>query len=222
MKKGKPFRNSYFARILTAILVMVFFVCSFTVGHVQGAASSGEKLIVGVPTDRCPIFYIDNDTDEIVGIGVNLMDTAASAAGFRPVYVEIKEKSLKEALDNREYDVILPFGSAIESASGQASVVSDNLFQTPFSLVTLPNRKIESFENLRVGMPRTLAGAADTVELLYPEMDIVLYDSMEDCVKALRNRRVDAILHNSYVWSYILQKPASTGFVLYWRSKSRG
>ena len=31
---------------------------------------------------------------------------------------------------------------------------------------------------------------------------------MSDCVKALRSDEVDALLHSSYVWSYVLQKPS--------------
>ncbi|MBQ6914246.1 MAG: diguanylate cyclase, partial [Kiritimatiellae bacterium] len=40
-----------------------------------------EKLTVGVPVDRCPVFY-QEDTGEIVGIGVDLMRAAAEAAGY--------------------------------------------------------------------------------------------------------------------------------------------
>ena len=54
----------------------------------------------------------------------------------------------------------------------------------------------------------SLAGGAETVKELYPGIQITLYDTMADCVKALRSGTIDAILHNSYVWSYVLQKPS--------------
>ena len=175
-------------------------------------ASFGENntdaLTVGVPVDRCPVFYRDADTAEIVGIGTDLMRTAAKEAGYDVTFIQIGEETLKDALDNEEYDLVMPFGSAITSTSGQASIVSDNLIQTPFTLVTAGNHELPPLNDLRVGMLHSLAAGAETVRQLYPGMEIILYDSMDESVMALRNGKVDALLHNSYVWSYVLQKPS--------------
>ena len=105
------------------------------------AAVSGEKeddaLTVGVPADRCPIFYADPETRELVGIGIDLMRDAASEAGYTVQFRTIEEETLKDALDNPAYDLLMPFGSAVESASGQSTIVSENLMQTPFTFVTI-------------------------------------------------------------------------------------
>ena len=174
----------------------------------DSSSTAVEVLKVGVPDDRCPIFYRDDKTGEIAGIGVDLMRSAAEDAGYSVTFCAIKETTLKEALDNESYDVILPFGSAIKSASGKPSVVSDNLMQTPFTLVTEGTHYIPSMTELKVGMLSSLGGAAETVNQLYPEMKIKMYDTMPDCVRALRRGEVDALLHNSYIWSYVLQKPS--------------
>jgi hypothetical protein len=63
-------------------------------------------------------------------------------------------------------------------------------------------------DELRVGMLKSLAAGAETVKQMFPGMEIVLYDTMPECVGALRSGKVDALLHNSYVWSYVLQKPS--------------
>ena len=91
------------------------------------ASASGDTLTVGVPTDRCPVFYRDADTGEITGIGVDLMRAATEEAGYAVAFKAMEEGTLKEALDNETYSVVMPFGSAIASASGRSSVVSDNL-----------------------------------------------------------------------------------------------
>ncbi len=185
-----------------------------TVSPVLAAGEARDALTVGVPNDRCPIFYQDADTGEAVGIGVDLMRIAAEDAGYAVSFVFVEEETLKEALDNPAYDVVMPFGSAVSSASGGAVIVSDNLFQTPFTLVTTDKGELPSLNSLRVGMPRSLAGGAETVSQLYPGMEIVFYETMEECVKALRSGEVDALLHNSYVWSYVLQKPSYTDLLV--------
>ncbi|SKC03086.1 EAL domain, c-di-GMP-specific phosphodiesterase class I (or its enzymatically inactive variant) [Lachnospiraceae bacterium] len=169
---------------------------------------SRDSLIVGVPDDRCPVFYVDGESGEVTGIGVDLMRAAAENAGFEAKFIIIEEKNLKEALDNEKYDVIMPFGSAIESALGRPTIVTDNLIQTPFTLVTTNKTTIPPMNELKVGMLKSLSGGAETVKELYPGVDISMYENMSDSVEALRSGKVDALLHNSYVWSYLLQKPA--------------
>ena len=170
--------------------------------------AAGGGLTVGVPVDRCPVFYLDADTGDIVGIGVDLMRAAAEAAGYAVAFRVMEEPTLKDALDNGAYDLVMPFGSAVPSASGRATVVSDNLIQTPFTLVTEGRRVLPPLNALRVGMLHSQGAVAETVRQLYPGIEITLYGTMDDGVKALRAGRVDALLHNSYVWSYVLQKPA--------------
>lgn len=182
---------------------MLFF---FRIAAASG--DSSELLTVGVPADRCPVFYLDEKTNEIIGIGIELMRAAAENAGYTVRFIRITEETLKEALDNRDYDVVMPFGSAISSTSGQPTVVSDNLFQTPFTLVTKGSRRHPDFNNLKVGMLRSQGGVTETVRQMYPGMEIRMYETMQECVKALREGKVDALLHNSYVWSYVLQKPS--------------
>ncbi|MBO4396312.1 MAG: EAL domain-containing protein [Eubacterium sp.] len=172
------------------------------------SAASGDKLIVGIPADRCPTFYTDGETGKTVGIGVDLFRMAAENAGFEPEFRFIGEKNIKEALDNDVYDVLLPFGSAITSKSGKPTVVSDNLFQTPFTLVSLNKRGLPSLSELKAGMLHSQEGVADTVRRLFPGIRIEFYETVQDCVDALRKGDVQALLNNSFVWSYILQKPS--------------
>lgn len=199
----RPNTNTRAGRIFSALLLLIV---AFSCAAVQAFATR-ETLTVGVPTDRCPMFYPDAETGEIVGIGVDLMRAAAEEAGFAVEFRAIKEKTLRDALDNGEYDLVMPFGSALNSASGKPSVVSENLFQTPFTLVTAGKGNLPPLNALRVGMLRSLSSGAETVRQLYPGIEIRFYETMADCVKAVRNNEVDALLHNSYVWSYVLQKP---------------
>ncbi|WP_051656922.1 ATP-binding protein [Butyrivibrio sp. AE3004] len=202
-------------RILKACFSIVLtLICIIGIARPVFAGNNKEKLTVGVPVDRCPIFYLDSNTGEIVGIGVDLMRAVAKEAGYDARFVVIKEATLKEALDNYEYDVLMPFGSAITSAEGKASIVSDNLLQTPFTLVTMNNHEVPPINELKVGMLSSLGGAADTVRQMYPGIEISFYGSMAECVQALMRGKVDALLHNSYVWSYVLQKPTYSKLIV--------
>ena len=212
MKTGKKQQH---IRLVTMLLcaALLFSVAVIPIAWAQGEAP-GKMLTVGVPVDRCPIFYQDEATGAIMGIGVELMRFAAVEAGYSANFRAITEATLKSALDNPAYDVILPFGSAISSESGMPTLVSDNLMQTPFTFVTEGSRELPSMNTMHVGMLRSLGGAVETLHQLYPDMQIMSYETMADSVKALRAGEVDALLHNSFVWSYVLQKPAYEDLVV--------
>ena len=199
--------------IIAFCFILILPLCHgvvFAVGN-----SSNKSIVVGVPQDRCPIFYEDESNHEIIGIGIDLMRIAAENAGYDVTFKVIKEPTLKAALDNDEYDLIMPFGSAINSEKGEASIVSENLMETPFTMVTLNKHELQDISHLKVGMLKSLAGSAETVNTLYPDMQITLYEDMDECIEALKDGQVEALLHNSYVWSYVLQSPSHKGLVMH-------
>lgn len=200
-------------RIIAATFCLIVML-SLAISQSAIGENSGEALTVGVPIDRCPVFYLDAATGEITGIGVDLMRSAAENSGYIVSFQAISEATLKDALDNDTYDIVMPFGSAITSSAGNQSIVSDNLIQTPFTLITEDRREMPPLSDISVGMLQSLGGAAETVRQLFPGIEITMYETMDECVKALREGKVDALLHNSYVWSYVLQKPSYSDLVV--------
>lgn len=195
--------------IILACLIVAFSCVSVANPSAHGKIT-GKVLTVGVPMNRIPVFYKDSETGKVTGIGVDLMRAAAEEAGYDVSFRPIEEKNLKHALDNDAYDVVMPFGSNLSSASGKQSLISDNLMQTPFTLVTMDksDKELPPIDKLRIGMLQSFGAVSETVLQLYPGVEITLYPDMPASVQALREGKVDALLNNSYVWSYVLQKPS--------------
>ena len=62
--------------ILAGLLILLPF------GPLTLHADTTKVIHVGVPTDRCPMSYIDSTTGKITGIGVDLFTLAAENAGY--------------------------------------------------------------------------------------------------------------------------------------------
>ena len=67
-------------RIMAATFCLIVML-SLAISQSAIGENSGEALTVGVPIDRCPVFYLDAATGEITGIGVDLMRSAAENSG---------------------------------------------------------------------------------------------------------------------------------------------
>ena len=84
-------------KIISKIFLSTLVVLSFAVFFVSSgaqAAPSKDTLVVGVPTDRCPVFYIDNVSGETVGIGVDLIREVAKEAGYDIIIKNITEGNI--------------------------------------------------------------------------------------------------------------------------------
>lgn len=200
--------NHFYKRIFAVLLAVPIVLFCVVTAFAYPSSKNGNELTVGVLTDRCPIFYCEHGSNEIVGIGVDLMRFCAENAGYSVTFRQVEEKTLKDALDSAEYDVVMPFGSAVSTSSGKPTIVSDNLMQMPFTLVTKGRKSITDISSMRIGMLYANLGVSETVKHMHPDMEISFYDTIDDSVKALRAGKVDALLNNSFYWSYILQKPS--------------
>ena len=67
----------------------VLLLCSVIPALASAGENGAETIVVGVPIDRCPLFYLNPDTKEITGIGVDLMQYAAQEAGFEAEFTAI-------------------------------------------------------------------------------------------------------------------------------------
>ncbi|MBP3199041.1 MAG: transporter substrate-binding domain-containing protein, partial [Butyrivibrio sp.] len=119
------------------VMLSLVSITSFT----SYATNSDDTIVVGVSAHRCPMFYIDDD-GTITGIGIDLTNEAAKEASLRVTYKDITEHDLKQALDNPEYDLVMPFGSAIKSEKGKDILVTDSMVDMPFTLLTLKTNNL--------------------------------------------------------------------------------
>ena len=194
--------------IISALLLMALLLCFRNSISYAAIWDNLETITVGVPTNRCPMIYEKPGSGEITGIGADILRVAAEDAGYNVIYKSIGDRTLKEALDDDQFDLVMPLGSAIQSAAGKDSVISESLIQTPMAFLTLDNKRMPELKNVKIGMLESQAGIAESISKIYYGNEIVFYEDMSKCVDALKKGEVDALLNNSYVWSYVLQKPA--------------
>jgi len=188
--------------IFTAVLCVLLLVC-------QPVLAEEKKTIsVGVPTDRCPLIYEDADTGKITGISVDIFTLAAGNAGYDVRFTALdKDETLKDALDDRRFDIVIPFGSAIPSTSGQSSILTDSLFESPFVLAVVRGKALDISSSLHIGMISSMAGVGESIQNLYPDYQITFYEKWDDAFSALRSGKEDGLMNSAYLWTYLLQKP---------------
>lgn len=200
-------KQVFFRNIVITLISTVSVLCFAVYNSNNVTASANETLVVGIPSDPCPVFYVD-ETGKEAGIGVDLVKLAGKNAGYEVEVRTIAENTLDEALDSSAYDIVMPYDSETTSASGKLAIVSDNLTETPFTLLTEEKHSVDISSGMKIGMLEHLRDIAELAQKRYPDIEIILYVDTPELIKALRSEEIDAILNDSYALSYMLQKPS--------------
>ncbi len=90
MRVQKHLKPKILSLIATAICLTIALSCFIMPALAAAGGNEDSALTVGVPVDRCPVFYLDADTGEIVGIGVDLMRAVAEKAGYDVSFIRVK------------------------------------------------------------------------------------------------------------------------------------
>ena len=129
-------KNSLKSKIASFILIII--LASLPFCSEAFAYEKEQNVVIGVPTNRCPMFYIDEDTNELAGIGIDLLHKIDQNCDLSFTIIPIEEYRPKQALDNPRYDITMPFGSKIFFNPSQITVAA--ISDAP----ALPNRSRNS------------------------------------------------------------------------------
>jgi len=201
MKMHKTASQKWMRFLLAGLLILLPFA------PLSIDAENSKVIRVGVPTDRCPMSYVDAETGQITGIGIDIFTLAAKNAGYEAEYVSVNEESLKDALDDNNYDVVLPFATTMNSTAGKTAIFTSSLIDSPFTFAIVKGKTLDTNGSIQVGMLKSMASLVESFQSVYPNYEIVYFDTWDQAFAAMRMDIIDCCLQSAYVWSYVLQKP---------------
>ena len=174
----------------------------------QNYIDTSPVINVGVPEDRCPISYIDPDTGEFAGIGVDLMKLVAEKSGLTFSYSTIPSgTSVTDALLDPTYDIVIPTVDESHYQGEQPLYISHSLMDMSVLVAVSNANKLNSSNSLKLGVAKELSGLAYYLGSKYPQHTVTAYDNQGQVLEALQAGQIDAIINNIYVLTYLLQNP---------------
>ncbi len=172
----------------------------------------GEKksLKVGVYTNNRPLSYYNKKTKDYEGILIDVMRLIEDKTKLSLEIVPIKSnKTLTESLESGDVDIIIPSteGSYESDNAEYSAYMSEDFLNTQVVFAKLRQVKLNSREQLVVGIPIQYEATRATLEKNYPNIKIITYQKQEDCLKALKKGQIEAIAYDAFTMGYLLQSP---------------
>lgn len=167
-----------------------------------------EAVRIGVPEGRCPISYRDEETGELTGIMIDMLNLVADRTGLTFEYVPMNaDMDAEEAFDQGTYELIAPTVDKDHYTGSQDSYISNRLMEGSATTAALTRALDTPKKSYTIGVAKEIAGLKAYVEEKYPQYKVVLYDNQEQVLQALKDNEIDTLINSTYVWTYLFQSP---------------
>ena len=160
-----------------------------------------KEILVGYLDGFYPFSYEKNG--DFKGLTRELLENSISAAGLELKYCRMENrKEAQAALQNGEIDILAYCTDTDEVEDAKHQVTVFNYADAPLVLVTEKNRNIEEIETLAtVSFLSDKVGTAVQTE----ETEVIIYDTQQKCIDAVKENDVDAVLCDGYLAEYLMR-----------------
>lgn len=198
----KPRLYLFIIAIVVAILAVVYFAYYYFLMPIQ---PQRKILRVGTSPDFPPFEYIDEKTNEIVGIDIDLIKAIAKKLGYEVEIISIDFDGLIPALEQGHIDVIIS-GMTITEEREKRVDFSIPYWEADQAILVVKgsNYKPQNLKDLnnRVVGVQTGTTAAELLDELVEQnykIEVRKYPSYTLAVQDLVNGRIDAVVVDSPV-----------------------
>lgn len=178
---------------------------------------AGQEITIAFIPNRKPYSYV-NEEGEITGIIVDIVKQVERKSGLQFNYV-MMESGVAPVDYMEEHPNHLVAGVAAQNQQFLNSTyhLSELLYSDNVAIVSKPGTeyRIDVEEGTyKLAVPKSFMALQSYIKENYPEFEIVLADSTEDCFLKVLNEEVDFMAQNVNVLSPYLQKPVYENFTV--------
>lgn len=172
--------------------------------------ATDEEITVAFIPNRKPYSYI-NENGEIDGITVDLVKQIQEKSGFRFKYVMMKagETPINYMKEHPEH-IVAGVSASNPQFLNNNYQLSEVICSDNVAIVSRPGTEyklVTGSEHYRLVIPKSFGALRLYIQAEYPEFDILLADSTEECLAMVQNKEADFMAQNINVLSPYLQKP---------------
>lgn len=160
-----------------------------------------KKVVVGYLDGFYPFSY--EQDGEFKGLTRELLESSIRVTGLELEYRKMENrKAAQESLQNGEIDILAYCADAEAVLDAEQLTTVCDYADVPLVLVTAKNKSINEIETLAtVSFLQDKVGTAVEIE----QAKVVTYDTQQECIDALKEGKVDAVLCDGYLAEYLMR-----------------
>lgn len=169
---------------------------------------NAEPITVGYVTERDPVAYMDKKTGEAKGITKGVLDRISDISGLKFNYVALPAGEISyDFLRENHIQLLICVEYNMINATSPGLRLSTPYLSSTKVVVQKKNGAFDPDARLKMALPAGSQTLQQAVAAVYPNFDIVWYDTTEECMDAVKSGKADILLQNQYVVQRYLAKP---------------
>lgn len=171
-------------------------------------AENAPVYTVACPADTEPVSFLDEQTGEVSGITRDILDEVARISGLNFRYVPLPAGEI-------DYDTLrsLKVDLAADIEYNSLNAFSDGLrlsipyFEAKKVFVGKKGMQFDKQDSMALALPTGSVTLPQIVKTRYPNMEIQVYRSIQDCMDAVLDGEADVMLQNQYCVEKFISRP---------------
>lgn len=165
-------------------------------------------LRVAYIADRNPVSFTNEDTGELDGISREIFDRIQEISGLQFEYVALPQGSIEYSylLENK-IDLVTGVEFNNANINSKGILLTTPYFAGKKTMVGTKDLQYNADAKYKIAIPTGSQTIKKVLGAEYPNFEIVDYDTIEDCFKAVKNGEADLLLQNQYVVDNWLIRP---------------
>ncbi len=164
-------------------------------------------LKVGYVSDRNPISF-RNKEGELDGVSRKIFDRLQEISGLQFEYVALPSGPVTyDYLLGEGFDFVTSVEYNEENKKARGILISHPYLTSKKVVVGRPDLVFDANAHLRVAVSTGSQTLKKVMAAMYPNFELVDYETMEDCFDAVNDGKVDILIQNQFVAERYLYKP---------------
>ena len=159
----------------------------------------GMKLKVGVSKDMKPFSFYDEESNQVVGFDIDLLDKISQYLGFEYKLYPMSMKAMEQKLKKKEIDLAIA-GISITDDRQKEFAFTDAYYETYLQIVTRKDLKINDRSDIKdkkIGVVDGTSSAQYAKDYMSDDNKIISYDSITKVWKDLEKGKIDATIYDT-------------------------
>lgn len=167
-----------------------------------------REIIVGCPMGDCPLIFADEETGEIKGITIDILDMVSEMTGIMFRYQALPPGSMSyQELKRLRVDMVASVESNDINEEAPGIAMTEPYLQAEKVFVCKKGVLFEQDEDMVIAVASGSKTLERVIREKYPKFQVKFYNTVEDALSALLEGEADAVLQNQYSMERILSKP---------------
>lgn len=150
-----------------------------------------KTLTVAYEQNNLPYEYYDSQKSETKGIFVDLLRIMGEKSGLKFNFEEVTKQTTWQMVKDKKADMMLSATPSLKTSQDYAVLYTDSYYDVMSSLVAYHQIDFDVNDSLKVAMLFSDPGIVSEVQRLYPQWEIIQYETIDQCIEALQKRQVD-------------------------------